>query len=237
MTTRSVTSLEEVDALAQELRSAGRIGVAAITIGSAATSAPIGWSFSAERRPGALHPARPLGPGRHTEPARARRARARSDRSSRIRPSPRSGTTSRTSRWRSHTTAASWRASTSTRWSRAICSTPPDRDTTCRRSRSSARATAATADEDVTGRGVKAVTLDAVPPTLLAAYAGERADLPLALADGLRADLERESLATVYRDLDQPLIPVLAAIERAGSKWTPRRSGRWAGRCRRTSTS
>jgi DNA polymerase-1 len=73
-------------------------------------------------------------------------------------------------------------------------------------------------DEDIRGKGVKAVTLDAVPPSALAAYAGERADLPLGLAPGFVADLEQAGLTTVYCDYERPLIPVLADIERAGVK-------------------
>ena len=70
--------------------------------------------------------------------------------------------------------------------------------------------------DDVVGKGAKALALDAVPPSSLAAFAGERADLPLGLADGLVADLKTEALDSVYRDLELPLIPVLAEIERAG---------------------
>jgi len=73
-------------------------------------------------------------------------------------------------------------------------------------------------EEDVTGKGVKAVALDAVPASSLAAFAGERADLPLTLATGLDDDLKKEGLEGVYRQLEEPLIPVLAAIERAGVK-------------------
>ncbi len=76
----------------------------------------------------------------------------------------------------------------------------------------------AVSEEELTGKGVKAVTLDAVPPDSMARFAGERADLPLALAPGLEEDLTREGLDGVYRDLEQPLIPVLAAMERAGVK-------------------
>ncbi len=74
---------------------------------------------------------------------------------------------------------------------------------------------AATLD-DVVGKGAKAVGAPAVPPASLAVYAGERAELPLALAAGLMGDLEKEGLRAVYRDLEQPLIPVLADLERAG---------------------
>jgi DNA polymerase-1 len=73
-------------------------------------------------------------------------------------------------------------------------------------------------DVDIVGRGVKAVTVDAVPPRSLAAFAGERADLPLGLAPGFVTDLEQAGLTTVYCDYERPLIPVLAAIERAGVK-------------------
>ncbi len=73
-------------------------------------------------------------------------------------------------------------------------------------------------EQDITGKGVKAVTLDAVPAASLAAYAGERADVPLTIAPQMREELEKEGLDAVYRDLEQPLIPVLADIERAGIK-------------------
>ena len=76
----------------------------------------------------------------------------------------------------------------------------------------------AISEEDLTGRGAKAVALGDVPAGSLLPYAGERADLPLVLAPALLEDVEREGLTRVYRELEQPLIPVLAAIERAGIK-------------------
>jgi DNA polymerase-1 len=76
----------------------------------------------------------------------------------------------------------------------------------------------ALSEETVTGKGIKATSLDAVPPESMATFAGERADLPLALAVGLEEDLARESLDRVYAELEQPLIPVLADMERAGIK-------------------
>ncbi len=74
----------------------------------------------------------------------------------------------------------------------------------------------ATRSEDVTGKGAKAVAIDAVPAASLLPFAGERADLPLRMADGLREDLAKASLDSIYRDLERPLIPILADIERAG---------------------
>jgi DNA polymerase-1 len=76
----------------------------------------------------------------------------------------------------------------------------------------------AVSQEDLTGRGAKALMVGAVPPTSLLAYAAERADLPLLLAPKLEEQLKSEGLDGVYRDLEQPLIPVLAALERAGVK-------------------
>jgi DNA polymerase-1 len=73
-------------------------------------------------------------------------------------------------------------------------------------------------EDDVTGKGVKAVTLDAVPASALVTFAGERADLALALAPGLAEDLHRHDLERVYRELEMPLVPVLAAMEQAGVK-------------------
>ncbi len=76
----------------------------------------------------------------------------------------------------------------------------------------------AVAVEDLTGRGVKAVDLGAVPAASLGAYAGERADLALTLAPPLLEHVRDEGLEGVYRDLEQPLIPVLADLERVGIK-------------------
>lgn len=69
---------------------------------------------------------------------------------------------------------------------------------------------------DVTGRGAKAVAVDAVPASSLLNFAGERAELPLRMADGLREDLAKAGLSDIYRNLELPLIPILADIERAG---------------------
>ena len=88
----------------------------------------------------------------------------------------------------------------------------------------------AVSDDSLTGSGAKAIPIDAVPADSMARYAGERADLPLALAVGLSADLEREKLERVYRDLEAPLIPVLADLERTGVKVDTVALGSLAGR-------
>ena len=74
----------------------------------------------------------------------------------------------------------------------------------------------AIAEEAVCGRGSKAVTLADVPVEAAADYACERADLAGQLAPIFRAQLEKDELTSVYATLERPLIPVLVAVERAG---------------------
>jgi DNA polymerase-1 len=74
----------------------------------------------------------------------------------------------------------------------------------------------AIATESLTGKGAKALDLSEVPADTLRDYAAERADLPLQLADGLAARLEAEQLTPVWETLERPLIPVLVGIEEAG---------------------
>jgi DNA polymerase-1 len=71
-------------------------------------------------------------------------------------------------------------------------------------------------EEELCGRGAKALALDQVPIDATLDYAAERADLPLQLADRLRGQLVAEGLSGVYDDLELPLVPVLVALERAG---------------------
>jgi DNA polymerase-1 len=71
-------------------------------------------------------------------------------------------------------------------------------------------------EEDVCGRGAKAVSFRDVPVEAALDYAGERADLALQLSATLRDLLQRESLTKLYDDIELPLVPVLVDIERAG---------------------
>jgi DNA polymerase I len=74
----------------------------------------------------------------------------------------------------------------------------------------------ALAEEDVCGRGVKALSLGDMPVEATVDYAGERADLVGQLAPRFRELLAQEQLTSVYETIERPLIPVLVAIERAG---------------------
>jgi DNA polymerase-1 len=71
-------------------------------------------------------------------------------------------------------------------------------------------------EEDVCGRGAKAVSFAQVPVQAALDFAGERSDLALQLSTPLRTLLTKEGLNGLYVDLERPLIPVLMAIERAG---------------------
>jgi DNA polymerase-1 len=74
----------------------------------------------------------------------------------------------------------------------------------------------ALAEEDLCGRGAKAVPFVRLAPEAVLNFAGERADLARQLSNRLAPLLVTDQLETVYRDLEMPLIPVLADIERAG---------------------
>ncbi len=73
-------------------------------------------------------------------------------------------------------------------------------------------------EDAVCGRGAKALAMASLPPSALLDYAGERVDLALQLAARTAPMLAEQALDAVYRDLELPLIPVLAEIERAGVK-------------------
>jgi DNA polymerase-1 len=71
-------------------------------------------------------------------------------------------------------------------------------------------------DEQVRGKGTKARAFAELPPEGVLVYAGERADLAVQLADVLMPVVERDALDHVYRELELPLVPILAGLERTG---------------------
>ena len=70
--------------------------------------------------------------------------------------------------------------------------------------------------DDICGTGQKAIALPHLPAAALLSFAGERADLAWQLAEKLRARLREEGLEKLFRELELPLVPVLADIERHG---------------------
>ena len=72
--------------------------------------------------------------------------------------------------------------------------------------------------EDIAGKGAKQLTFNQVPIEQAAPYAAEDAEVTLRLHQMLSEKLNQAaSLATLYRELEMPLVPVLSRIERNGA--------------------
>ena len=72
--------------------------------------------------------------------------------------------------------------------------------------------------EDIAGKGAKQLTFDQIDLAQAAPYAAEDADVTLRLHQHLWAKLDAEpSLTKVLQDIEMPLVPVLARIERQGA--------------------
>jgi DNA polymerase I len=69
---------------------------------------------------------------------------------------------------------------------------------------------------DVAGSGAKQVTLDRVDVARVTDYAAEDADVTLRLAEALEPRLIARGLDRLYREVDGPLLPVLARMEAHG---------------------
>src|SRR6185295_3644522 len=74
----------------------------------------------------------------------------------------------------------------------------------------------ALSEEDICGRGTKAMSLAELPVEAAVDYACERADLVGQLAPIFCEQLAKDELTAVYDTIERPLIPVLVAVERAG---------------------
>ena len=70
--------------------------------------------------------------------------------------------------------------------------------------------------DDVRGKGAKAMAFTSLAPDRLLDFAGERADLAWQLAERFAPELDTAGVAAVYRDLELPLVPILAGLERVG---------------------
>ncbi len=71
--------------------------------------------------------------------------------------------------------------------------------------------------EDVAGKGAKQLTFNQVGLEQAAPYAAEDADITLRLHEHLWGELRRiPPLQSVYEDIEQPLVPVLLAMEETG---------------------
>ncbi|HEX8917449.1 MAG TPA: DNA polymerase, partial [Chloroflexota bacterium] len=70
--------------------------------------------------------------------------------------------------------------------------------------------------ERLIGKGKDQITMDLVPIDTVSDYAGADADVSLQLADRLAVELEEREVTNLFRDIEMPLVPVLAAMEREG---------------------
>jgi DNA polymerase-1 len=71
--------------------------------------------------------------------------------------------------------------------------------------------------EDVAGKGAKQLRFDEVPVEQAAPYAAEDADICLRLHQTLWPQLEANpALATLYTEIEQPLVPILTGMEAVG---------------------
>ncbi len=70
--------------------------------------------------------------------------------------------------------------------------------------------------KELIGSGKSQITFDRVEIEKAARYAAEDADVTLRLYKTMKPLLPRERVETVYETLERPLVPVLAAMERAG---------------------
>lgn len=72
--------------------------------------------------------------------------------------------------------------------------------------------------EDIAGKGAKQLTFNQIPLEKAGPYAAEDADITLRLHQALQARLaETPSVLPVLMDIEMPLVPVLAKIERQGA--------------------
>ena len=80
--------------------------------------------------------------------------------------------------------------------------------------------------EDIAGKGAKQLTFDQIALEQAAPYAAEDADITLRLHQSLNTQLQATpSLARVLSEIEMPLVPVLASIERNGALVDAKRLG------------
>ncbi len=75
--------------------------------------------------------------------------------------------------------------------------------------------------EEVAGKGKQQVTFDRVPIDKALTYAAEDAECTLRMHHKFKPRLAREQVASVYEDIERPVIPVLAQMELTGVRVDP----------------
>ena len=72
--------------------------------------------------------------------------------------------------------------------------------------------------KDLIGTGSKRITMDLVPLPQITEYACEDVDITLQIKNKFESELATEGLTDIFRNIEMPLIPVLADMELAGIK-------------------
>ena len=72
--------------------------------------------------------------------------------------------------------------------------------------------------EQLIGKGAKRISMDAVPIDEAAPYACADADMTLRLAEKLEPILKEKKLGPLFYEMEMPLVKILAAMERAGTR-------------------
>jgi DNA polymerase-1 len=75
--------------------------------------------------------------------------------------------------------------------------------------------------EEIAGSGAKQTTLDTVDVETVARYAAEDAEVALRLRDVLEPKLREEELDDLYESMELPLVPILASMEMVGVRVDP----------------
>lgn len=83
--------------------------------------------------------------------------------------------------------------------------------------------------EELIGKGKKAITMDKVEVEKVSWYAGEDVDITYRLKKIFEPQLKAEGLEKIFRDIEMPLIEVLARMERYGIKVDAKFLNRLAG--------
>lgn len=72
--------------------------------------------------------------------------------------------------------------------------------------------------ESLIGKGARQITMDMVPVEKVSQYACEDADITLRLKEVLWTELVSQEMVDLYKDIEEPMIDVLAEIELTGVK-------------------
>ncbi len=82
---------------------------------------------------------------------------------------------------------------------------------------------------DLIGSGKNQITMDKVPVEKVSWYCGEDVDMALRLKEIFEPELKKQGLDKIFRDIEMPLVEVLAAMEANGIKLDGKMLNRLAG--------